>query len=115
MFTALAACQTILTAIGSIAGPDIPPILFFSIGLFVLISILIPRTVFISERASAPSASTDFAISAILVTFGDSLTTRGFLVACLTCLVIPAAPSHVAPKAIPPCLTLGQEILSSIM
>ena len=70
---------------------------------------------FISETASAPSASTALAISVILVTLGESFTTRGFDVAFLTFEVISAALVHDVPNAAPPCFTLGHDILSSII
>ena len=78
-------------------------------------SIRIPRRVLISETASAPSASTAFAIATISVTLGLSLTISGLLVAPRTAFVTAAAIWGVEPKAAPPSLTLGQEMFSSIM
>ncbi len=78
-------------------------------------SIRMPRSVFISEMLSAPSASTAFAISVMLVTFGVSLTISGLLVAALTAFVTEEAPSQVTPQVAPPALTFGQEMFSSIM
>ena len=75
----------------------------------------IPRSVFIIEMLSAPSASTAFAISVMFVTFGVSFTISGLLVAALTAFVTDAAPSQVTPHVTPPALTFGQEMLSSIM
>ncbi len=103
------------TAIGKTAGPLMPPTLLRRMGLREFISILMPRSVFMSETASAPAASTDFAMSAMLVTLGESFTTRGFFVALRTFLVTSAAISQLVPNAAPPCLTFGQEIFSSIM
>lgn len=60
-------------------------------------SIRIPRSVFIRETASAPFASTDFAMSTMLVTFGESFTIRGFSVTSLTAFV--TAPGNVAVSA----------------
>lgn len=79
ILTAFATCHTILTATGNTAGPESPPTLLCRIGRLVLISILIPSRVFISETLSAPSASTAFAISVIFVTLGVSFTITGFL------------------------------------
>ena len=67
------------------------------------------------ETASAPAASTAFAISVISVTLGESLTTSGFLVACRTAAVMRSAESQCTPNAAPPFFTFGQEIFSSIM
>ena len=78
-------------------------------------SIRIPKRVLISETASAPSASTAFAIATISVTLGLSLTISGLLVAPRTAFVTAAAIWGVEPKAAPPSLTLGQEMFSSIM
>ena len=49
------------------------------------------------------------------VTLGLSFTISGFVVAFRTASVMPAAASQLVPKAAPPCLTLGQEMFSSIM
>ena len=77
-------------------------------------SILMPSSVFISEIASAPFASTLFAMSVMLVTFGDSFTISGFVVASLTALVTCPATVQSVPKAAPPAFTFGQEMFSSI-
>ena len=84
-------------------------------GLPVLISIRIPVNVFIIEIASAPSASADCAMETMSVTFGDSLITRGFLQYCLTAFVIAPTLSQEVPNCTPPLLTLGHEMLSSII
>ncbi len=76
-------------------------------------SMAMPSSVLMSEIQSAPSSSTLLAIDAISVTFGDSFTVSGREVWRRTNRVTPAADSHVAPKAMPPCLTLGHEILTS--
>ena len=91
MLTAFATCQTIRTATGKMAGPERPPVLFLRTGRRVLMSIRIPRRVLISETASAPSASTAFAIATISVTLGLSLTISGLLVAPRTAFVTAAA------------------------
>ena len=67
----------------------------------------------IKEIASAPSASTAFAISVISVTFGESLIIRGFLETRLTSFTTLPAKSHCTPKPIPPFLTFGHEIFTS--
>ena len=94
----MATCHTILTATGNTAGPDIPPVIFLIIGLRVFISILIPVRVFISESASAPSASAAFAIEAISETFGESLTISGFLQYLRTAFVIAPTDSQEVPN-----------------
>ena len=74
----------------------------------------IPKNVFTSDTASAPSASTARAMSAMSVTFGDNFTISVLSKAPRAALTTCAAPEHDVPKAIPPCLTLGHEMLSSI-
>ena len=76
IFTALATCHTIRTATGFTQGPDNPPVTIERRGRRFSISIDMPRRVLISESESAPAASAARAMSAILVTLGDSLTMR---------------------------------------
>ena len=72
-----------------------------------------PSRVLMSETLSAPSASTAQAIEAMSVTLGESFTiiVRGH--ARRQARVTAAAPSQVVPKAMPPCLTFGQEMFIS--
>ena len=115
IFTAFATCHTMRTATGNTAGPESPPVLLRSTGRRVLISILIPKRVLISDTASAPSDSQARAISAMSVTLGDSFIITGLFVAERTIFVISAAPEQDTPNAAPPAFTLGQEMLTSIM
>ena len=87
-FTAFAASYTMRTAIGWIAGPDTPPVLFARRKVFLRISIFIPVIVLISDTASAPPASTALAISAMLVTLGLSFMITGCFAYFLTAFVI---------------------------
>jgi hypothetical protein len=111
--TALDTCHTMRTATGLMAGPDSPPILFANTGRRRWMSIFIPTKVLINESASAPPASQARAISAILVTLGLSFTIKGWRAFCLTNAVTRSASVGHVPMAMPPCLTLGHEILSS--
>ena len=114
IFTAFATCHTMRTATGRTAGPDSPPVIVDRYGRIFSTSMAMPIIVLISETASAPSDSTAFAISEISVTLGDSFTMTVPSNDFLTARVTDAAPSHVVPKAIPPCLTLGQDMLTSM-
>ena len=113
IFTAFAVCQTILTATGLTAGPERPPVTVDRHGRRRSTSTAIPMSVLMSETASAPSASTARAISVMSVTLGDSLTMTTPGNASLTARVTAAAPSVVVPNAMPPCLTLGHDMLIS--
>jgi len=113
IFTACATCQTILRATGLTAGPDNPPTILASFGRLVLVSMAMPRSVLISETASAPPASTALAMTVISVTLGESLTISGRSVTARTASVTFCAIFGSVPKATPPFLTLGQEILIS--
>ena len=114
IFTVFATCQTIRSAIGLMAGPESPPVMVESSGLRVLASTAIPSKVFITDKLSAPSASTARAISATSVTFGESFTINSFLYTFRTALTTSEASGQLTPKAIPPSFTFGHEILSSI-
>ena len=63
---------------------------------------------------AAPAASTARAISAMSVTFGVSFTMTGRSVSDFTIPVTSAAASGRAPNAIPPFLTFGQEMFTSM-
>ena len=53
-------------------------------------------------------------MAAMSVTLGESLTIRVLEYAFRTAFTTDAAPSQVTPNAMPPDLTLGQEMLSSM-
>ena len=114
IFTALATCHTILTATGRTAGPERPPVMVERCGRRRSTSIDIPMMVLMSDTESAPSASAALAISAMEVTLGDSFTIRVLGYTERMALVTSAAPLVVVPNAIPPSLTLGHEIFTSI-
>ena len=78
-----------------------------------MMSIAIPETVLISDKASAPWASAMRAKTVMSVTFGDSFTMSGFRLAARTSETTRSVCAGSVPKAIPPCFTFGQEILSS--
>ena len=69
---------------GFMAGPESPPRVLLSTGKAVSASMAMARTVFTAVRASAPALVAACANSTISVTFGDSLTITGLLVAALT-------------------------------
>ena len=100
-------------AIGSTAGPDMPPVTFLIIGLPQCRLIRIARTVLIREMPSAPAASQAAAIETISVTFGVSFIIIGLPVTALTRFVTSAASFGSVPKPIPPPCTLGQLIFIS--
>ena len=79
IFTALATCHTILSAMGFTAAPDMPPVTVERMGRLRSASMAIPSNVLINDTLSAPLASAARAISAISVTLGDSLTISVFL------------------------------------
>ena len=103
------------TATGCTAGPLMPPVLFANTKLLLFISIFMPVMVLMSETASAPPASAALAISAMLVTFGESFMITGCFAYFFISLVIVSTPFGSVPKAIPPSLTLGHEIFISII
>ena len=72
-----------------------------------------PVSVLMSESTSAPPASAARAISVISVTFGDSLTIKGCAALSFTRRVMCSTAFAWVPKAMPPSLTFGQEMLSS--
>ena len=115
MLTAPAVCHTMRSATGFTAGPEKPPTFLASTAFLFFRSMRIPRSVLMRETASAPPASTALAISTISVTFGVSLIITGFFDIFFTSSVTRAAMAGSVPKAMPPPLTLGQEILISNM
>ncbi len=113
MLTARQVCHTIRSATGFIAGPDSPPVLFATLNVLFFTSILMPVMVLISESASAPPASAAFAISVMSVTFGVSFMETGCAAFFFISFVMYSTMRGSCPKAIPPCSTLGQEMLTS--
>src|SRR5579864_8539135 len=101
------------TAIGLIAGPDSPPVMLLSRGFRVSTSIDIARKVLTRLRASAPAFAATWAIWAIEVTLGESLTISGRLVDDRARLTRYSSDPQSAPKAMPPAWTLGQETFNS--
>ena len=65
------------TAIGLIAGPESPPVLFAMRGRRVSTSIERDKKVLTRDSASAPAFSAQRAICAMEVTLGESFTIRG--------------------------------------
>ena len=67
-----------------------------------------------SESASAPADSAARAISAISVTFGDSLTISGFFALALAAETTSSTIFGWVPNAMPPHFTFGQEMFISM-
>ena len=101
------------TATGLTAGPERPPVLLAMANVCLSMSIFIPVNVLIRDKQSAPPASAAFAITVISVTFGLSFMMIGCLALALTAFVMASTAFGSCPKAIPPSLTFGQEILIS--
>ena len=114
IFTALAVCHTMRSAMGFTHGPERPPVTVESMGRRCSASMAIPNRVLMRDTESAPSASAARAISVMSVTFGESFTmsVRGYMFRT-ACTTSAALLGHV-PNAIPPCFTLGQDMFSSI-
>ncbi|KJU85557.1 hypothetical protein MBAV_002246 [Candidatus Magnetobacterium bavaricum] len=110
---ALCTCQSILSATGFMAGPDSPPMTLDNRGLLLSISIAMPVSVFISDRASAPAPTATLAISVMSVTFGESLTINGRDVACLTRPTTSARTTGLVPKTPQAASLFGQETFNS--
>ena len=89
-------------ATGKIAGPEYPPILFAKTGFLLLMSILIPSSVFIIDIPAAPASSQALAMPTMSVTFGLNFMKIGFFVTDITAFVTSAASSAEVPKAMPP-------------
>jgi alpha-L-fucosidase 2 len=101
-------------AMGLMQGPDNPPVTVESKGFRDSTSMAIPKNVLTSETASAPSASTALAISAISVTLGDSFTMSVLGYILRTACVTRAAEAADVPKAIPPSLTTSRYRVNGI-
>src|ERR1700727_1349672 len=96
-------------AIGLIAGPLKPAVTLDMRGLRALASIAMPTKVLIREIASAPAFSADFAMAAMLVTFGESFTISGRRDAALQLATSSSSSARSVPNTMPPWLVLGQE------
>ena len=115
ILTAFATSYVILKAIGLIAGPDRPAVLLLNTVLRLSMSMAMALNVLTRLSASAPTSSHAFAISTMSLALGDSFTISGLSVASLTFLTTSFATQVFMPKAMPPLLTFGHEILSSII
>ena len=73
-----------------------------------------PRTVLMTASASAPAPSTSRAISAMSVTFGESLTINGLLVTARAASVAARARCGSQANVSPSLPTLGHEMFNSI-
>ena len=67
-----------------------------------------------SESASAPADSAARAISAMSVTFGESLTMSGFFALAFAAETTSSTIFGCVPKAMPPHFTFGQEMFISM-
>lgn len=76
-------CHTQRTAMGRTAGPLKPPVTPPRTGRRVSVSMAMPRVVFMIEKPSAPALRQASAISAMLVTSGESLAKIGTLLLVL--------------------------------
>src|SRR5574344_2709819 len=114
ILTAWATCHTMRTATGLTQGPLRPPVMVLKYGRCFSTSMAIPNNVLMSDTLSAPASSTALAISTTLVTLGVSLTIIVLPYTLRTALTTLAAISGLVPNPIPPFLTLGQLILSSM-
>ena len=89
--------------------------MFLNTGFLVLISIAIALNVFTSDIPSAPASTHLTATSTMFSAFGESFTITGLLDTAFISFTTSNAGPHCIPNAIPPDLTLGQDMLSSII
>src|SRR5437764_12554145 len=101
------------SAIGLMAGPLRPAVMFEMRGLRVSASTDIATHVLTREMASAPAFSADLAINGILVTLGESFTISGRRDAALQLATSSSSKTRSLPNEMPPCLVFGQETFSS--
>src|SRR5450631_1383050 len=113
MLMARAVSYTIRNAIGFIAGPDKPPVIFVNPGLRVSASIDMARNVLTRLTASAPAPAETLAICAIDVTLGESLTINGLVEIARACFTKYSNDPGSAPNAMPPQCTFGHDTFSS--
>ena len=114
--TARARSYTQRTAMGRIAGPETPPTRLARTGCPLSRSITMPGPrVLIAVRASAPAATTAWAMAIRSGVLAESLTVIGIEVAARTARVTAAAVSASRAKGRPnSAATLGHEMLTSI-
>src|SRR5271155_2922178 len=99
--------------IGFMAAPDNPPVVLPRRDLRLCASIHSAGQVFAVTTASAPSASETFALTPIILTFGESFTHSGrFAAARAAPTTAPVREGSVL-YSMPPRSTLGQEMFSS--
>ncbi len=101
------------TATGLIPGPLSPPVRLAMRNVLVSMSIAMPGIVLIRDIISLPASTTQRAKSPIRVTFGLSFVMSGKLVAARTADTTLAACPRSVPKAMPPSLIFGHEMLIS--
>src|ERR1035441_6833580 len=101
------------SVMGLMAGPERPPVMLARRGLRVSASMAMARNVLETLRALAPARAAIWAMWAMEVTLGESLTMSGRVEALLARLTRYSNSAGSAPKAMPPAWTLGQETLSS--
>ena len=112
IFTFLATCQTMRSAIGLIAGPLRPPVPLPRTKRFFFQSIARPMKVLTRETASAPASAAAWAMTETSVTLGVSFAMMGRLQNSLTPLITLAVFSGSIAKSTPP-ETFGHERFSS--
>src|SRR5208283_4610088 len=100
-------------AMGLMAGPESPPVMFERRGRRVSASMDMARKVLVRLTASAPAAAEILAICAMEVTLGESLTMSGRLELALARPTRYSSEPGSEPKAMPPAWTLGQETFNS--
>src|SRR5271156_4501746 len=99
--------------IGFMAAPDNPPVVLPRRDLRLCASIHSAGEVFAITTASAPAASDAFALTPIILTFGESLTHKGRFAAARAAPTTAAVREGSVLYSIPPHSTFGQEIFSS--
>ena len=102
MFTVLHTSHTMRRAMGLIAGPESPPVMFPNRGVLVSMLTAIPISVLMRESESAPASSALRAMMVTSVTLGESLTMMGRDDDFLTVLTTLKTSRGSVPKEIPP-------------
>ena len=101
------------SATGLTAGPDSPPTPRASCGRRRSASMAMPRSVLMSDSASAPADTAARAISVTSVTFGVSFTMSGRFVAARHRDTTASTLSVHVPMVMPPASTFGHEMFTS--
>ena len=101
------------SAIGLIAGPESPPVIFASHGFPDSTSTFKPTKVLISDKASAPPSSAAKANSVISFTLGESFMIRNLSVTFRTDSTASLSVTGSELNRVPPFSTLGQETFIS--